>query len=77
MHLQRAAGIEPIPAKPQEESADHAEWNVVWQELVFIAFIPATLARAHDDGRAQGGDATDHVDKAATRKVHVCRVAKG
>mmetsp|Transcript_13757 Transcript_13757/g.35109 ORF Transcript_13757/g.35109 Transcript_13757/m.35109 type:complete len:295 (+) Transcript_13757:562-1446(+) len=65
------AGVEAVPAEPEDERAEGAEGGGVAGHGDGVALgVEATKTGPDDDGAHQAGKAADHVDDAAAGKVN-------
>mmetsp|Transcript_10701 Transcript_10701/g.25162 ORF Transcript_10701/g.25162 Transcript_10701/m.25162 type:complete len:260 (-) Transcript_10701:501-1280(-) len=69
MQLHSGAAIEPVPAKPEEESAKDHQWQAVGVEFVWS--LPPAMAGTRNGCAHQRRHPTGHVHHTASREVHV------
>mmetsp|Transcript_41221 Transcript_41221/g.96818 ORF Transcript_41221/g.96818 Transcript_41221/m.96818 type:complete len:341 (+) Transcript_41221:843-1865(+) len=74
VHAQGGSAVKAIPAKPQDESAEDHQRDVVRGKFFLVASIESTCAWSQDNGTNQCTDTTSHVDNAAAGKVVVAHI---
>src|SRR5581483_10145080 len=74
----RAAGVEAVPAEPEEEPADRRDGQIVRQHgAAAVALEPPAEARAERDRAREGDEAADRVHDGRAREVVEARPEPG
>ncbi len=69
LQAEGGAGVETVPAEPQDEGAERLESLVAAVKIVHLPVHEAAGAGTDDDGSDKTGEAANHVHHTAARKV--------